>query len=95
MPSDKKIILYAPTWRDDQHQAGVGYTYKTEVKFDLLKEKLQEDYIILFRAHYLVANSFDFEKYQGFIYNVSEVDNINELYVVADLLITDYSSVFF
>ena len=95
LPSDKKIILYAPTWRDDQHQAGVGYTYKTEVKFDLLKEKLQEDYIILFRAHYLVANSFDFEKYQGFIYNVSEVDNINELYVVADLLITDYSSVFF
>ena len=92
---DKKIILYAPTWRDDQHQADIGYTYHTEVDFDLLKEKLEKEYIILFRAHYLVANSFDFSKYQGFIYNVSDVDDINELYVVSDLLITDYSSVFF
>lgn len=95
LPEGKKVILYAPTWRDDQHQSGVGYTYKTEVDFDLLQEKLQDDYIILFRAHYLVANSFDFDKYKGFIYNVSDVDDINYLYIVADLLITDYSSVFF
>ena len=95
LPEDKKIILYAPTWRDDQHQAGVGYTYKTEVDFDLLKKELQDDYIILFRAHYLVANLFDFEQYKGFIYNVSDVSDINELYVISDMLITDYSSVFF
>lgn len=95
LPSGKKIILYAPTWRDDQHQSDIGYTYKTEVDFDLLKDKLQEEYIILFRAHYLVANSFDFEKYKGFVYNVSDVDDINYLYVISDLLITDYSSVFF
>lgn len=93
--SHKKIILYAPTWRDNQHTAGVGYTYKTEVDFDMLQEKLQNDYIILFRAHYFVANQFDFEKYKGFIYNVSDVDDINELYVISDMLITDYSSVFF
>lgn len=93
--SNKKIILYAPTWRDNQHQSGVGYTYKTEVDFDKLQNKLGQDYIILFRAHYLVANEFDFKKYEGFIYDVSKVDDINELYVVADMLITDYSSVFF
>ncbi len=92
---NKKIILYAPTWRDNQHEAGVGYTYKTEVDFDKLQKELGQDYIILFRAHYFVANAFDFEKYQGFIYNVSNVDDINELYVIADMLITDYSSVFF
>lgn len=95
IPPDKKVILYAPTFRDNQHEAGVGYTYQTEVNFEELKEKLQKDYIILFRAHYLVANSFDFEKYQGFIYNVSDYDDINHLYVISDLLITDYSSVFF
>lgn len=95
IPTDKKVILYAPTYRDNQHQANVGYTYKTEVNFDLLQEKLQKDYIILFRAHYLVANSFDFEKYKNFVYNVSEYDDINHLYVISDLLITDYSSVFF
>lgn len=95
LPENKKIILYAPTFRENQHQSGLGYTYQTAVNFDLLQQELQNDYIILFRAHYLVANSFDFEKYQGFIYNVSEYDDINELYIIANMLITDYSSVFF
>lgn len=95
LPKDKKIILYAPTWRDNQHTSGIGYTYKTEVDFDYLREQLSDEYIILFRAHYFVANSFDFKKYEGFIYNVSDYDDINELYILGDLLITDYSSVFF
>ena len=93
--TDKKIILYAPTWRDNQHKSGVGYTYKTEVDFDMLQKELGQDYLILFRAHYLVANEFDFEKYKGFIYDVSKIEDINELYVISDILITDYSSVFF
>lgn len=92
---EKKIILYAPTWRDNQYTAGVGYTYKTEVDFDYLREELGDDYIILFRAHYLVAHDFDFEKYAGFVYDVSDYDDINDLYLASDLLITDYSSVFF
>ena len=95
IPEDKKVILYAPTYRDNQHQSGIGYTYQTEVNFDFLQKELQKDYIILFRAHYLVANSFNFEKYKGFVYNVSEYDDINYLYIISDLLITDYSSVFF
>ncbi len=95
IPMDKKVILYAPTFRDNQHTSGVGYTYKAQINFDFLQEKLSKDYVILFRAHYLVANSFDFEKYKGFVYNVSEYDDINHLYVASDLLITDYSSVFF
>ena len=93
--SDKKIILYAPTYRDNQHTSGVGYTYKTEVNFDKLKNELNEEYIILFRSHWLVANLFDFDKYKGFVYNVSDYDDIDELYIISDLLITDYSSVFF
>ena len=92
---DKKIILYAPTWRDNQHTSGIGYTYKTEIDFDNLQKELGQDYIILFRAHYLVANTFDFKKYEGFIYNVSNIDDVNELYIISDILITDYSSVFF
>lgn len=93
--TNRKIILYAPTWRDNQHQSGIGYTYKTQVDFDMLQRELGQDYIILFRAHYLVANEFDLKKHEGFIYDVSNVDDINELYVISDILITDYSSVFF
>ena len=91
----KKVILYAPTWRDNQHTSGEGYTYKTEVDFDKLRAELGEEYIILFRAHYLVANSFDFDKYRGFVEDVSSYSDINDLYIAADILITDYSSVFF
>lgn len=92
---DKKIILYAPTWRDNQHDAEKGYVYKNPVDFNLLQEQLGEEYIILFRAHYLVADNFDFNAYKGFIYDVSQHDDINELYIISDILITDYSSVFF
>ncbi len=92
---DKKIILYAPTWRDDQHDSLAGFTYKMNVDFDKLSEKLSDKYIILFRAHYLISNTFDFEKYSGFIFDVSHYDDINELYVISDMLVTDYSSVFF
>lgn len=91
----KKAILYAPTWRDNQHTSGTGYTYKTEVDFDRLQRELGEDYVILFRAHYLVANSFDFGRYDGFVKDVSSYGDINDLYIASDILVTDYSSVFF
>ena len=93
--SEKKIILYAPTWRDNQHKASIGYTYEVKLNFEELRRHLADEYVILFRAHYLVANSFDFERYEGFVYDASRIDDINELYVVSDMLITDYSSVFF
>lgn len=93
--NEKKMILYAPTWRDNQHKAGVGYTYELGIDFDKLKAQLEDEFIILFRPHYFVANQFDFKKYEGFIYDVSKVDDINDVYVLADMLITDYSSVFF
>ena len=92
---NKKIILYAPTYRGNQHEAGVGYVYKEEVDFERLQRELQDKFIILFRPHYFVANAFDFEKYKGFVYNVADVDDINYLYIISDMLITDYSSVFF
>ena len=95
IPQNKKVLLYAPTYRDNQHSAGKGYTYKTETDFDRLKEMLGDEYIVLFRAHYFVANSFDFLKYKDFIIDVSGYDDISRLYVISDILITDYSSVFF
>ena len=60
-----------------------------------MENKFGKDYLILFRPHYFIANSFDFDKYKGFVYNVADIDDINELYIISDLLITDYSSVFF
>ena len=95
IPQDKKVILYAPTFRDNQHTSGVGYTYSLNIDFDRLKEKLEKDYVILFRTHYFVSNAFDFEKYKGFIFNMSNHDDVNDCYILSDIIITDYSSVFF
>ena len=92
---DKKVILYAPTFRDNQHTSGMGYTYALNIDFDRLKEKIGKDYVIIFRTHYFIANSFDFEKYKGFIYNMSNHDDVNDCYVLSDIIVTDYSSVFF
>ena len=50
---------------------------------------------MLFRAHYLVANSFDFDRYKGFVIDASSYPDINDLYIASDILVTDYSSVFF
>ena len=95
IPSNKKVILYAPTFRDNQHSANIGYTYNVELDFNKLKNEFSEEYVILFRAHYFIANKFDFKKYNNFVYDVSKYEDINELYIISDILITDYSSVFF
>ncbi|MDO4517715.1 MAG: CDP-glycerol glycerophosphotransferase family protein [Bacillota bacterium] len=91
---DKKIILYAPTFRDNMHDGG-GYTYDTHLDFQSLQQEVGDEYVVLFRAHYFVASQFDFSKYEGFVYDVSKLDDITPLYAISDMLITDYSSVFF
>lgn len=95
IPHGKKVILYAPTWRDDQHEKGLGYTLDLPIDFGYLEDRLRDEYVILFRAHYYLAQHFDFSKYKGFVYDVSRVDDVNDLYLASDVLITDYSSVFF
>lgn len=93
---NKKVIMYLPTFRDNQHTSGVGYTYNIGIDFDRLKEKFGDEYVILFSTHYFVANSIDLSKYEGFVINVNgKFDDINELYIISDIIMTDYSSVFF
>lgn len=95
IPLDKKIIFYMPTFRDNQHTTGVGYTYDLAIDFDSLKEKFSDGYFILFSPHYFIANKIDISKYDGFIKNVARYDEINELYLISDIIMTDYSSIFF
>ncbi|OUM93294.1 MAG: CDP-glycerol--glycerophosphate glycerophosphotransferase [Caldibacillus debilis] len=95
LPLDKKVILYAPTWRDNQFYQVGKYKFNLPLDLDLMKEKLGEEYILLLRMHYLVAESLDLSRYEGFAFDVSKVQDIRELYVISDMLITDYSSVFF
>ena len=95
IPLDKKVILYAPTWRDDEFH-GKG-KYKFDLKLDLSKmqERLGDEYVIGLRMHYLIAEHIDTTGMSDFVYNLSDYGDIAELYLLSDVLITDYSSVFF
>src|SRR5699024_6504922 len=95
LPKDKKVILYAPTWRDDEYHSRGRYKFDIPLDMDYMKESLGEVYIILFRMHYLIAENLDLSSYNIVAFDASLNEDIRELYLIADMLITDYSSVFF
>lgn len=95
LPKDKKIIIYAPTWRDDEFYDIGQYKFALKLDLDKMKEELSDEYILLIRTHYFIADRLDLSDYKGFAYDVSKYDDIAELYLISDILITDYSSVFF
>lgn len=95
IPLDKKVILYAPTWRDNEFYAKGKYKFNLKLELDKMQEELGDEYIVLLRMHYLIAENLDITPFGGFAYDVSHHTDISELYLISDLLITDYSSVFF
>ncbi len=95
LPSDKKLILYAPTWRETETREQGKYAFSTEFPFEEIVKQVGEEAILLVRMHYLVAQQFDFSRYKDKVINVSVGYDMSELLAVADLLITDYSSCFF
>lgn len=90
LPLDKKIILYAPTFRE-------GDTSINRMPIDINRWEsiLGLDYILLFRAHPSLANKLNIDPANTFVYNVSSYPNNTELMKVADVLISDYSGIFF
>lgn len=95
IPDGKKIILYAPTWRDNQFYKKGIYKFASEMDFELMEKELSNDYIILVKYHYLVNENSDWNKNPDFVKILDEKAEIQELYLITDILITDYSSVMF
>lgn len=93
IPEDKKVILYAPTWRDDEASYVDETTYKLPFDVQRFCDEYGDEYVLLIKLHHLV-DKVDVGQTETVI-NVSEHEDIQELYITADILITDYSSVFF
>ncbi|MEC1611969.1 CDP-glycerol glycerophosphotransferase family protein [Bacillus mojavensis] len=93
--SGKKVILYAPTWRDNAFYEKGKYKFDLPFSVEELYAEFGKEVVILLRMHYLVSESFNLDNYEHFIKDVSKYDDIRELYMISDILITDYSSVFF
>ncbi|MDQ0206803.1 bifunctional glycosyltransferase/CDP-glycerol:glycerophosphate glycerophosphotransferase [Alkalicoccobacillus murimartini] len=95
IPLDKKIVLYAPTWRDDEYYKPGKYKFKLTMDLERMREELGNEYFFIVRTHYFIADHLDLDNVSDFVFNGSKYDDITELYLLSDVLITDYSSVFF
>lgn len=87
---NKKIILYAPTFR------GRGQTtvsFDMTLDFDMISKNLKEDEVMILKMHPFVKARID-SKWRNII-DLSDSMDINELMIMSDLLVTDYSSVVF
>lgn len=95
IPEGKRVILYAPTWRDNQMYRRGEYKFTLAMDLDRMQKEFGADSVILLRTHYYIADMLDFSQYEGFVFNASQYEDVSRLYLASDLCITDYSSVFF
>lgn len=93
IPKDKKVVLYAPTWRDNESMGKGKYIFNPNINFDTLKRYLHKDYVFIVKYHYLIASKIDYTRFHGFIKDINA--DIQDLYLISDYLMTDYSSVMF
>lgn len=90
LPLDKKIILYAPTWRDSTDN-GKTYAIKPPIDAKRWEKELKDDYIVLFRMHTYTNKLLGLE-FNDTLRDYSAYPNVNDLFKVADILISDYSA---
>lgn len=93
IPMDKKIILYAPTWRDDEYYSSGKWKINLHLDLKKLHSELNDKYFLLIKTHYLVTDIFN--ESSSFFRAFTHEQDIQELYLISDILITDYSSVMF
>ena len=93
IPEGKRVILYAPTFRGTSITAaradGLPDWYA-------LRDALVDDHVLLVRLHPFVRSALTIDReLDGFVTDVSDHRDINELLHVTDVLVTDYSSVIY
>lgn len=87
---DKKIILYAPTFRDEEKYNNV-FDY---LDLDKFNRELSEEYVLALRLHPKIKNFYrDDISSKGKYLDVSDFESEQELMLISDVLITDYSSI--
>ncbi len=95
LPDGKRVVLYAPTWRDNQYYASGRYRFDFRLDLERAWQELGDDHVVLFRGHHHMADDVPQSGRPGFAVNVTTYPDISELFLVSDVLVTDYSSVMF
>jgi CDP-glycerol glycerophosphotransferase len=94
LPEGKRVILYAPTYRDDSRDRDGRFRLDPAFDAERLRDVLGDDAVVLFRKHRYVVDPVPSTP-DGFLRDVSTYRDGNELLLAADVLITDYSSMMF
>jgi CDP-glycerol glycerophosphotransferase len=94
LPDGKRVVLYAPTWRDDEYYGPGRYKLSLNLDLDRAAELLGEDHVLLVRSHPNVADEIP-QAGGGFVWDVSTYPDMADLLAATDILVTDYSSVMF
>ena len=88
---DKRVILFAPTYRGTNN-SNAYYPYDL-IDWKRLDEITGDGTAVLFKMHPWVIKPVNIpKKYRNKFIDVQKYPNINDLFYVTDLLITDYSS---
>lgn len=94
---DRKIILYAPTFRGNS----LTKSYiKNMMDYKILYETLSDRYVLVNKLHPLVRKGFRLdeavaESAADFLFDVSREATIEDALCAADVVISDYSSLIF
>lgn len=90
---DKKIILYAPTFRKNNNLEIYNIDYSKII--NKLKDKFGREWVFLVKLHPHLVSKSDELVYGKYVLDVTKYDDIQELLSIADVLISDYSSLMF
>jgi CDP-glycerol glycerophosphotransferase len=95
IPDETTAVLYTPTWRDDLVFEGVAERdFDFPIDIDDFTTRLGGDHMLLLRLHNMVASRLDADPSVP-VRDVSSWADISDLYLAADLMVTDYSSTMF
>ncbi|MGA4841567.1 bifunctional glycosyltransferase/CDP-glycerol:glycerophosphate glycerophosphotransferase [Streptomyces sp. G45] len=91
---DKRIVLYAPTYRDHLAAAPGRFRYEAALDLRAVERSLGDDHVLLVRKHPLTCGRLP-DARAPFVRDVSAHPRAAELLLIADVLVTDYSSLMF
>lgn len=90
IPDHKKIILYAPTWRDYNYKKSqLDFSYLLDL--NLLEKNLSDDFLVIYKPHSMEESS----GFRGKVIIPNDDLDIQNLILISDLVISDYSSIIF
>ncbi|MEV7524305.1 CDP-glycerol glycerophosphotransferase family protein [Streptomyces sp. NPDC091371] len=95
LPEGKKVVLYMPTWRENCEGWSGGYKMDLRIDLDAARRELGEDHVLLIRGHRHVSEQVRDGVRDGFVIDVTRWPDAADLLLVADVLISDYSSAIF